>query len=145
MPILPDRTLDGLKKFSDLAIKMYGISCDLYIPSNLTAMEGEDMYGEPSQLTYVTYYEQPIWIEWSAKDIVRLRKLGLFTETEAPITAYLSNAPTVTIQSYIQVPIKYIPGTYDTDEFEVVDALAVGTYNSEVIRRFKLAPRRVKE
>ena len=145
MPILPDRTLDGLKKFSDLAIKMYGIACDLYIPSNLTAMEGEDMYGEPSQLTYVTYNEQPIWIEWSAKDIVRLRKLGLFTEQDAPITAYLSNTPTIVIGSYIKVSVKYIPGTYSTDEFEIVDALAVGTYNSEVIRRFKLAPRRVKE
>lgn len=143
MPILPDRTIDMLRKQADLSVNTFGIPCDLYIPNNLDDVEGEDMYATPGDLTYTVYYDQKVWVEWSAKDIVRLRKLGLFTEKEAPITAYFVNVPIITINSYIKIVIRYIPSEYKTDEFEIVDTLAVGTYNAEVLRRFKLAPRRV--
>lgn len=143
--IIPDATIDSLRRCNDLAVDIYGIPCTVYIPNNLDDLESSDAYTDPDDIVFDTYGEQKVWIEWFAKDIVKLRKLGLFTENEAPITCYLKNSPEVTIKSYITVPVRYIPDTYDTDDFEVVDVIQVGTYNCETIRRYKLAPLRKPE
>lgn len=140
--ILPNATIDNLRNFNNLAIDMYGIDCTLYIPNNLTTLEPNDVYTSPDDIAYTEYLNKKVWIEFYPKDVYRLRKSGVFTENEIPITAYFKNTPEVTIKSYIKVPIRYIPNTYTTDEFEVVDVIMIGTYHSEVIRRFKLAPRR---
>jgi len=145
MGIIPYETIDVIKKFNDLAVDIYGIDCTLYIPNNLTALEPNDAYTDPATITYRTYSDQKVWVEWFAKDIVRLRKLGIFAEGELPIIAYFKNYPEVTIKSYIKVPMRYIPGTFnDNDCFEVVDEIMIGTYNTETIRKFKLAPQRRK-
>jgi len=123
-------------------VDIYGIDCTLYIPNNLTALEGNDAYTDPDTITYTEYTDQKIWIEWHAKDIIKLRKLGMFTENEAPITGWMKNSPVVTIRSYVVVSIRYVPSQYATDKFEVVDNIMQSTYSSEVLRRFKLAPLR---
>jgi len=133
--IIPDATIDSLRRNNDLAVDIFGIPCTLYIPTNLTTLEPNDAYLNPDDITYTSYSEQKVWIEWFSKDIVKLRKLGLFTENEAPITCYLKNDPEVIVKSYINIPIRYIPDSYDTDDFEIVDVIQVGTYNAEVIRR----------
>lgn len=142
--LIPDKTVDVLKTFNDLSVDLYGILCTLYIPNNLTSLDGNDMYTTPAEVTYRTYQNQSVWIEWHAKDLERLRKMGIFSEKDAPIVGYFKNFPEVTLRSYIKVPIRYIPGQYDTDEFEIVNVIMKSMYNAEVIRAFKLAPRRVK-
>ena len=142
--LIPRFTENVLRSYNDIAITLYGIPCTLYVPVNLTALEQGDAYTAPDSITYTTYTKQLVWIEWYARNLQKLRKLGVFTEGESPIIAKFKNSPAVTIGSYISVPIRYIPETYDTDEFEVVDQLALNTYDSEVYQSFKIAPRRKK-
>jgi len=144
MSIIPDKTIDILRTFSDLSVETYGISCNLYIPTNLTSLEGKDMYQTSEDISYIEYPNQKVWVEWSIKDFDRLRKLGVYSENDLPIAAYFKNSPEVIIHSYIKVDIRYIPDCYDRTDFEVVNTIMVGTYNSEVFRRYKLAPKREK-
>jgi len=141
---IPVDTINVLRTFNDLAIDQYGIDVNLYVPNNLTAIEGNDMYTCPSDITYTEYLCQRVWIEWFAKDMVKLRKLGLFAENEAPIMAWFKNCPEVIMGSYIVVKPRYIPDRYDTDRFEVVDVILKNTYSGEVYKTFKMAPRRQK-
>lgn len=146
--ILPIETIRNLRKFNDLAINMYGIACDIYVPNNLTALEPQDAYLDPATITYTEYLNQKVWVEFFPKDLYRLRKAGVFSENELPITAYFKAIPQVTIKSYIKVPIEYIPASMFVDpvtatsEFEIVDVVMVGTIDAEILHRFKLAPRR---
>ena len=142
--LLPNQTITAFRGFSDLAVDLYGIECTLYVPTNLTALEPNDAYTNTADITYRKYDSQKVWIKWASKDLHRLRKLGVFSENETPIIAYFKNFPEVTIQSYIKVSIEYIPGTFNTDEFEIVDLLMKGTYGSEILKPVKLAPRRAK-
>jgi hypothetical protein len=144
MNILPDATLNVLRTFNNIAVDVYGIDCTLYVPNNLNTIESADMYTASGDVTYDTYEDQKIWIEWSPKEIERLRKTGIFAEGEAPILGWFKNDPIVTLKSYVKIPVRYIPDTYTTDEFEVVNVVLRGTYNAEVYRCFKMAPRRVK-
>lgn len=142
--IIPIRTVDTIRTFSDLAVDLFGITCTLYVPSNLTALEPNDAYTAPTDIVYTKHTQVPVWVEWFAKDIVKLRKLGIFSENELPMTAWFKSEPEVVIQSYIKVESRFIPNKYDTDEFEIVDVILVNTYDSEVYRRYKIAPRRAK-
>ena len=143
MGILSNRITSTISGFNDLAVHLYGIPCILYIPNNLDSVEGKDIYTNKEDITYTVYNGQKVWVEWFAKDFDRLRKLGIFSEGELPIVARFQNFPEIKIQSYIKVPIKYLSGSYNTDEFEVVNVIMTNTYNTEVLRRYKLAPRRV--
>jgi hypothetical protein len=142
--IIPHPTIDVLRKFNDLAVHIYGVECTLFIPRNLTSLEHNDAYTSPSSILYTEYVHQKVRVNWAEKNIHRLRKLGMFVEGETPIIGYFKNFPEVLLQSYIQVPIEYIPDKFDTDCFEVVDVLMRGTFDAEVIRPYKLAPLRRK-
>lgn len=142
--LLPQQVIDLVKTFNDLAIGLIGIDCTLYIPTNLTALESNDMYASTADVAYRTWSNQQIWIEWSGKNVQRLRKLGVFTENEVPILARFKNTPEVILGSYIKLPVQYIPETYNTDEFEVVDIIVNNTYDNEIYRWYKLAARRAK-
>jgi hypothetical protein len=144
MTLLPERLITGIKNFSDLSVGMYGMQCDLYIPTNLSALATTDIYMAPTDIVFKKYTNHRVWIEWFAKDIQRLRTLGLYTESDAPIKAWFPEIPEVCIKSYIVLDIKYVPEKYDTDRFEIVDVLSRNTYNAEVFRVFKLAPLRLK-
>jgi len=142
--IIPIQTVNAFRGFNDLAIDLYGIGCTLYVPLNLTSLDPNDAYTNPSEILYKEYTDQKVWIKWAVKDLHRLRKLGIFSENEAPIIGYFKNDPEVIVQSYIKIPVQYIPDKFDTDEFEIVDALLKGTYDAEILRPYKLAPRRAK-
>lgn len=141
---IPVETIDVFRSFNDLAIDQYGIDVSLYIPNNLNSVEANDAYLCPNEVTYTEYLCQRVWIEWFAKDMVKLRKLGLYTEDDAPILAWFKNCPDIILGSYIIVQPRYIPDRYDTDRFEVVDVILKNTYSGEVFRTFKMAPRRQK-
>lgn len=141
---IPVDTVNVLRTFNDLAIDQYGIDVNLYIPNNLTAIEGNDMYTCPNDINYTEYLCQKVWIEWFAKDMVKLRKLGLFTEGEAPILAWFKNCPEIVLGTYFVINERYIPDRYDTDRFEVVDIVLRNTYSGEIYKTFKMAPRRQK-
>ena len=142
--IIPNETVNSFRNFNDLAVDIYGIQCDLYVPLNVTSQEHTDAYQNPTDFVYKKYPQQKVWIKWSVKDIHQLKKFGIFAEGETPIIAFFKNFPEIPLQSYIKVEVNYIPGTFDTDEFQVVDILLKGTYGSEILRPYKLAPRRVK-
>jgi hypothetical protein len=141
---IPDTTVNVLRTFNDISINQYGIEVNLYIPNNLNVVETNDAYIAPNSITYTEYLMQKVWIEWFARDIVKLRKLGLFTEKEAPIVAWFKNSPEVILGSYIVVKERYIPDQYDTDRFEVVNIILKNTYSGEIYKSFKMAPRRQK-
>ena len=141
---IPVDTVNVLRQFNDLAIDQYGIDVNLYIPNNMTTVESNDAYLCPNDITYTEYLCQRVWIEWFAKDMVKLRKLGLFTEGEAPIMAWFKNCPEVVLGSYFVIDERYIPDRYDTDRFEVVDVILRNTYSGEIYKTFKMAPRRQK-
>lgn len=142
--LLPKATIGALKQFNDLAVNLYGISCTVYIPNNLTTLEPTDMYISPDVIAYTKYPFQKVWFEWFAKDIVKLRKSNAFAENDPPITArFLSTLPVV-VNSYIVLPTEYSNNQYSTLEFECVNIILEGTYSAEIYDRFKMAPRRKK-
>ena len=142
--ILPKATIQAMKQFNDLGVSLYGMSCTLYIPNNLTTLEPTDMYISPDAITYTQYPNQHVWFEWFAKDIVKLRKTNAFAENDPPITARFVNDPEVLVNSYIVLPTEYENNHYRTLQFECVDIILANTYDSEVYKRFKISPRRKK-
>ena len=142
--LIPRRVVDVVRTFNNIGVSLYGIPCDLYVPTNLTALEPDDIYAEPDDITYIHHGCIKVWIEWFVPKLHRLRKLGVFAEAETPIIARFQNMPEVIIQSYIKIESQYIPGKFDTDEFEIVDVLMQNMYDAEVYRYYKLAPRRKK-
>ena len=142
--LIPQQVIEVVKTFNDLAIGLVGIDCTLYIPTNLTVLEPNDMYTPPDDIVYRRWNDQQVWIEWAGKNIQRLRKLGVFTEEEILILARFRNDPEVIMGSYIKVPMRYIPEKYNTDEFDIVDVIINNTYDNEIYRWYKLAARRAK-
>lgn len=142
--MIPSETLAVLRDFNDVTIELYGIECDLYIPSNLDTVESLDVYATVDDMTYTEYEDEKVFIEWSPS-ISRLRKLGIFSEgMEIPMIAWFKNSPEVTINSYIKVPVGYIPDDIDTDEFDINDVLIKHMHDAVVVKAYKIAPRRIK-
>jgi len=142
--MIPRETIDVLRSFNDISVGLYGIDCELRVPINLDAVEQKDVYSVPHDVAYKVHSTQ-VFIEWSP-DMKRLRKLGVFTEGHLPIIAWFSNELPVSIQSYIKVPIEYIPKHFvDIDEFEIVDVLVRGSHDAIILKSFEIAPRRVKK
>ena len=142
--LIPKQTVDLLRTFNNISIGMFGIKCDLYVANNLTAQESDDIYLSPSNLIFTEYLDQDIWIEWKP-DQVRLRKLGIFNENNLPILAWFSNTVELTLRSYIKVPERYIPNTFDTDYFEISNIMLKNPYDSEIYRCYSLTPLRNKQ
>lgn len=140
--MVPQETINVLRDFNDVSVELYGIDVKLFVPNNPTANESKDAYVVPSDVSYESK-DAKVFIEWSP-EAKRLRKLGVYMEGDTPIIAWFKNIPDVKVGTYIQVPIQYVPGVIDTDEFDVVDIKLKGMYDAEVLKAFKLAPRRVK-
>jgi len=140
--MVPQETVNVLRDFNDVSVELYGIDVQLFVPNNLTANEPKDAYIKPSDISYEPK-DTKVFIEWSP-EARRLRKLGIFMENETPIIGWFKNIPDVKVGTYIKVPIQYVPGIVDTDEFDVVDIKLKGMYDAEVLKAYKLAPRRVK-
>ena len=143
--LLPKATIETLKQFNDLGVKLYGIDCTLYIPNNLTTLEPTDMYISPDTILYTEHPHQKIWLEWYDKALVKLRRANAYAEDSPPITARFLSYINVLVNSYIVLPTEYEGNQYKTLEFEIVDVVLEHTYDAEVYRKFKLAPRRKKD
>jgi len=141
--MIPQRTVDVLRLFNDVSVELYGIDCELYVPKNLDLVEIKDVFSYSSDYEY-DKYDAKVFIEWSPNQH-RLRKLGIFMEGETPIVAWFKNQPEVTIRSYIKIPLQYIPSKFDTDEFEIVDLIVPYLHDMEILRSYKIAPRRIKK
>lgn len=151
--MLPQRTVDVLRKFTNVSIDAYGMPCTLYVPSNMDDVELLDVYAKPGDHVY-TQYTTKVWVEWSPNKH-RLRKLGLFVENETPMIAWFSNIVKdqfgneidldICVRSYFVLPTQYIPGNLsETEEFELVDVLVPSMADKVVRKCFKIAARRVQ-
>jgi len=151
--IIPQRTVDVLRQQANVSISNYGIDCDLYIPSNVGAVQYKDVYSTPSDYVFV-HYQTLVWIEWSP-NIYRLRQLGLFAEKELPIIARFQTEAQadddtirmidIIVRSYFKIPIQHVPASIaKTDEFEVIDVLTDRMHDAVINQVYKCAPRRTK-
>lgn len=150
--ILPQSTVDALRKYTDVAVDVYGIDCSLWLPTNAATVEAYDDYAKPADYTNATYTTR-VFIDWSPNKF-KLRALGVFNENELPIIGYFSHTikdvagnPVpidILIGSYIKIDTQYVPDTIDTEYFDVVDVVVPGMHEKLVTKAFKLAPRRIK-
>lgn len=152
--IIPQELVTALRNNHDVSMDVMGIDVQLYVPTNLDALDDLDIYNKPTDTDFDLYPVVPAFIEWSP-GTQRLRKLSIYTEKDIPIICWLPNRiqnpdeswtvlPT-SIKSYIRVPVQFIPDTVDVDEFEIIDSLARNFHDSIVNRPWKIAPRRYRE
>lgn len=152
--MIPPETVAALRKFNDISVDNYGIDCTLYVPTNADAIDAIDVYATPADVTYTTYLNQTVLMLWAPNQKM-LRKLNIFTEDELPILAFFKNTYKdvagndvplqVIIGSYVVIPFNFVPSTYETAEFEVVDIIIRHAHDATVTLAYKMAPRRVKE
>ena len=153
--MIPDETVEALRKMGDVSVNNNGIDCDLYIISNAAAVASLDIYAKPTDATFV-HYTTKVWIEWTP-NIYRLRALGMHVEDELPILARFgrlarndegSNSPVNIIKgSYIKIEMQYIPETFSYDgieEFDIVDIMLGHIHDAVTNKQWIIAPRRVE-
>jgi len=151
--MIPQQTVDVLRRQANISIDTFGIDCDLYVPNNIDIVQYKDVYSKPSDYTF-DHYSTIVWVEWSPNNR-RLREFGLFAENELPILArfqteaYADNGTIkiadIIIKSYFKVAIQFVPTKYSkTDEFEIVDTLTSNKHDAVISQIFKCAPRRTK-
>ncbi len=152
--MIPRRSIDAFRRQVDVTLDAYGFSCDLYIPTNLDDLVGLGMYVDPTDIEY-THYTAPVFIHW-AVSIYALKKLGVYVEGEQAVLVNLPNnavdddgaevAVNVLAQSYIRVPLEFIPGsTIKNAEFELVCPIIKNIHDAALVRQWKAVPRRVPE
>jgi hypothetical protein len=146
--MIPQETVDVMRKFVNVSVDIYGIDCELHIPTNLDTVEQYDVYQKPADFAYQTF-NTLVWIEW-APNKHRLRKLGLFIEDETPMIAWFKYVEglsdlDIKIGSWFTINPQYIPNDIDAEEFEVVDILVPGMHDAVITKMFKIAARRVKQ
>ena len=152
--MIPQGTINALRKAADVSVENFGIECTLYILNNPLVVEDLDIYAAPSDSSFTVYTVQ-VWIEW-APTMRRLRGLGLHEEENLPILARFkstaasddSNGVIVsvdpTIGSYIEAPTQYVPDKFASiDKFEIVDILVGNMHDAVITKLYRLAPRRV--
>lgn len=157
--ILPRETIDALRNLVDIALGSVGIDCTIYIPTtaSLDAGEGNDIFEQPSDLTFVTYSGN-CFVVWNPSKY-RLRKLGIYSEDDLPMIIWMPNKATalegvhagtevdvdIVQRSYVRIAPEFIPGNVeDVTEYELVDLRIRGTHDSVLTKAFKGVPRRIR-
>lgn len=149
--MIPQRTIDTLRKQVDVSLGNYGITCDLYIPNNLSTTEKLDVYQAPSDYTY-THYTSMVFINWNP-NIYRLKAKGLFVEGELPIIVYFpyqaTNDSNVLVDidilrhSYFSIEPQFIQDNFEgQEEFELVDIILSKFHDAAIVKSWKAVPRR---
>ena len=149
--MVPQPVVDVFRSQANVSIDLYGIECDVYIPTNVAAVQYKDIYSTPEDYTF-NHFTTRIWIEWSPSNR-RLRRFGIFAEDDLPILARFQtkmvadNKTIVTvdpiIHTYFKIATQFIPTKYEKiDEFEVVDILTSNRHNALISQVYKCAPRR---
>jgi hypothetical protein len=151
--MIPDSLVDVLRKQINISVEIYGQDCVLYVPDNYEVVRDDDVYAEPQDYAF-TMYDTQVMIQWSPSKN-KLLKLGMYSETDAPVIAYFpteikdfsgfSHFKDIPRQSYIKISMQYVPRRYETDEFEVVDIVTSNFQDSIVRKMYLLVPRRIKE
>lgn len=150
--MIPQSVVDVFRNNVNISVDNFGIDCDLYLLTNATTLEDEDIYKDPDDMEF-THYTTKVWIEFNP-NIYRLRKLGVHSEDELPIIARFKYEATsdagatstlnIIKGSYVKVAIQYIPSEYEGyDEFEVVDVFTGEMHDAILNRIYLLAPRRL--
>jgi len=153
--MIPDETVEALRKMGDVSVDNYGIDCDLYIISNPVAVDALDIYAKPTDATF-EHYTTKVWIEWTP-NIYRLRALGMHVEDELPILARFArtakndsgsnSAVNILKGSYIKIGMNYVPETFSYDgieEFSIIDIMLGHIHDAVTNKQYIIAPRRVE-
>ena len=152
--MIPQRTVDALRAQVNTSLENFGITCSLYIPTNLDTTEVDDIYQAPVDYEF-THYTTTCYIDWNP-NIFRLKALGLFVEGELPIMVYLPYEATddsdvlvdidILRHSYIGIEPQYIPDNQEgAEEFELVDIVLDKFHDSAIVKTWKAVPRRFEE
>lgn len=152
--MIPQRTVNTLRQYTNLAVDLYGIDCFLYVNSNPNTVANLDEYATPADMTF-RRYSTKVWIDWSPNKH-QLRKMGIFVEDQTPMICYFSNKIAdensntadidIIIGSYFKIDMQYIPlKQIDSDEFELIDVIIPSAHDAVITKYFEFAPRRVKE
>ena len=140
--MLPISVARALRNANRVAIQVYGIDVTLYLLKNPTVIENLDAYQSVDDHEYT---EMPVkcWVEWSP-NVYRLRKLGIFNETDLPGLVHFENDIEIPRGSYIKIPITFLPSNQkDWDKFEIADQVIPNLADIDVLRIYKMVPRRV--
>ena len=149
--MIPRRSIDALRKQVDVSLDLYGISCELFVPTNKVDVESLDVYVGPTDMEYEKYTGN-IFIQWRPS-AYRLKNLGLYVENELALLVklpmQLTDKDSVLVDvdivsgSYVRVPIEFVPSNFSKiSSFELVD-LAVGKmHDAAITRTWKAVPRR---
>ncbi len=158
--LIPRRTIDVVRNYVDVALDIIGITCTLYLPTNVTYSEAEklDVYSVPEDLEYVSYTAN-VFLEWKPSTN-KLKQLGLFTDDgQLPILVRFGNVATalegseagekvnidVSLRSWFRIEPEFVPQNYEgTEDFEVVDVAVKNMHDAALTRIYAAAPRRVK-
>jgi len=145
--LIPQQTIDTLRQYSTIAVDLYGIDCDLFIPKteHLEMQEELDIYDEKPAgddgLKY-DYHQTTVYIDW-APNIYRLRALGIFVEDQKPILAWFDPQLIVPRKSYFRIKLEFLPkDRFATNEFEVVENVIKALHDASVVNAWLIAPRR---
>lgn len=150
--MIPQETVDAIRRMQDVSVDNFGIDCTLHVPNNKEEVDDNTIYTTPSDYTFTTYTTR-VSIEWSPNKY-RLRKLGIFVEDDTPIIAWFSNRikdadgfdadVDIKINSYFSIATQFIPREMDTEEFEVIDIMVPSMHDAAAVKAYKIAPRRKK-
>jgi len=144
--MIPQPTVDVLRKHWAVAVSIFGIDCELYIPVTADLNQQEmDIYDErpgyKDDMRYTQYHTQ-VFIPWTM-NVHQLRRMGLFLEKDVPLLAWFDPNLPITKKSWFSVNIEYIPrDRFDTDKFEVVDNFIKGMHDAKVLGVYTIAPLR---
>lgn len=149
--MVPRRTIDALRKQVDVSLDMWGIECELYVPTNVEDVESLDVYVTPDDMEY-NKYDTTVFIQWKPSTY-RLKNLGVFVENELAILVRLPSQCTdkdgdlvdvdILKGSYIRVPLEYVPANLQkSSEFELVDQLITKMHDAAIVKGWKAVPRR---
>lgn len=141
MSLIPIDTVQAYRRNTDMLITIYGIPCELYIPTNVEQRERLDVYEESPNLQYNPPVESRVFIEWKPSS-KRLRSLGVFVEDELPVIAWLRGDYVINRNSYMRITINYGVGENQDEEYELVDRLVKNAYDASIVECWRIAPRR---
>jgi len=152
--MIPQRVITALREQVNISLDNYGITCDLYIPSNLDTTEVYDIYQKPADYEF-THYTTTVFINWNP-NIFRLKARGIYVDGELPIIVYFPYEATndsdeivdvdILRHSYFSIEPQFIPENFEgLEEFELVDILVDKFHDAVVVKKWKAVPRRYED
>jgi hypothetical protein len=156
--MIPQALVNALRVQANVSLANYGQDCILYIPTTVSynAAEKLDVFAKPEDFEFISYNAK-VFIEWQPT-AYKLKKLGLYVEDNLPIIAWFGTVATaregseagtqvgisVCKQSYFEIAVDTVPeGISKASQFEVINPSLKGFQDSEILRCYSIAPRRI--